>query len=46
MKHLPISKVGTGRIRANNTDTESVKIIISNIQKYLPSNVFFDITQL
>ena len=39
MKHSPISKVGTalGGIRANNTDTESVKILIQNIQKLLSS---------
>ena len=35
MKHLLISKVGTGGIRANNTDIEPVTILISNIQEHL-----------
>ena len=32
MKHLCITKVSTGGIRANNTDIKSVKTLILNIQ--------------
>ena len=37
MKHSPIQKDGTGGTRANHIITESMHIIIPNIQKHLTS---------